>query len=111
MYADDCSARRLTDPAFEGSALTLAGWTKKVTGSLTMAVGGVGLSGGLYDSVPGDPMAVDQNLLPIVDRFKAGEFDLVGVGRALLQDPQWLHKIKMSIPTKAYDIHALTYLS
>ena len=28
------------------------------------------------------------------DRVKAGEFDLVAVGRALLQDPEWVIKVR-----------------
>jgi len=30
----------------------------------------------------------------LLERLDAGEFDLVAVGRALLQDPNWANKIK-----------------
>ena len=38
-----CSTRRFWQPAFDGSDLTLAGWTKKLTGKPVIAVGSVGL--------------------------------------------------------------------
>ena len=39
-----CSTRRFWEPEFEDSNLNLAGWTKKITGKPTIAVGSVGLS-------------------------------------------------------------------
>lgn len=39
----DCSARRFWLPEFDGSELTLAGWTRELGGVPTMAVGSVGL--------------------------------------------------------------------
>ena len=30
----------------------------------------------------------------LLRRFDRGEFDLVAVGRALLQDPDWIRKVK-----------------
>ena len=30
----------------------------------------------------------------VVERLEKGEFDLVAVGRALLQDPEWATKVK-----------------
>ncbi len=35
------SMRRFWEPAFEGSTLTFAGWTKKLTGLPTIAVGSI----------------------------------------------------------------------
>lgn len=87
----DCSTRRFADPAFAGSDRSLASWTREVTGKTTMAVGGVGLTGGLYES-HGAAMPVDPDRSVLADRFAVGEFDLIGVGRALLQDPDWLRK-------------------
>ena len=34
------------------------------------------------------------NVDDLLERLDAGEFDLVAVGRALLQDPNWANKIK-----------------
>ena len=34
------------------------------------------------------------NLENLYQRIDAGEFDLVAVGRALLQDPEWVEKVR-----------------
>ena len=89
----DCSTRRFWEPEFEGSAMNVAGWTKKLTGLPTVTVGSVGLDGEFVASFQGE----SSNVAPIddlVDRLAAGEFDLVGVGRALLVDPQWANKVR-----------------
>jgi 2,4-dienoyl-CoA reductase-like NADH-dependent reductase (Old Yellow Enzyme family) len=91
-----CSTRRFWEPEFDGSDLNLAGWTKKLTGKPTMTVGSVGLDddfiGDAGMAMGGDaaPVGIDE----LVRRMAADEFDLVAVGRALLQDPQWLEKIR-----------------
>ena len=51
----DASARYFNRAEFEGSPLNLAGWAKKVTGKLSMAVGGIGTASGYYDK--GKPLA------------------------------------------------------
>lgn len=51
----DTSTRIFSTPAFEDSDLTLAGWTRKLSGKPTMAVGGVGLSKDLPSSFAGAP--------------------------------------------------------
>ena len=88
-----CSQRRFWEPEFEGSDLNFAGWAKKVTGVPTITVGSVGLTGEFIASYGGEasePASLDQ-LERLLDR---GDFDLVAVGRALLQDPQWVVKIR-----------------
>ncbi|PKM21997.1 MAG: 12-oxophytodienoate reductase [Gammaproteobacteria bacterium HGW-Gammaproteobacteria-14] len=91
-----CSTRRFWEPEFEGSDLNLAGWTKKLTGKPTMSVGSVGLDddfigeNGMAMGGEAAPVSIDE----LLRRMAAEEFDLVAVGRALLQDPQWLQKIK-----------------
>lgn len=91
-----CSTRRFWEPEFDGSDLNLAGWTKKLTGKPTMSVGSVGLDddfiGEAGMAMGGDaaPVGIDE----LLRRMAADEFDLVAVGRALLQDPQWLEKIR-----------------
>lgn len=93
-----CSTRRFWEPEFEGSDLNLAGWTKKLTGVPTITVGSVGLTSGFIDEggggmsdLTGKDLATLENLN---SRMEAGEFDLVAVGRALLQDPEWVLKVK-----------------
>ncbi len=88
-----CSTRRFWQPEFDGSDLTLAGWTKKLTGKPTIAVGSVGLTGDFISWFAGasaDTRGIDDLLV----RLDAGEFDLVAVGRALLADPAWAMKIR-----------------
>ena len=89
----DCSTRRFWEPEFEGSDLNFAGWTKKLTGLPTITVGSVGLSGEFVAGMGGE----SSEAAPIdglVERLDKGEFDMVGVGRALLTDPNWVAKIR-----------------
>ena len=90
-----CSQRRYWEPEFEGSDLNLAGWTKKITSKPTITVGSVGLTGEFIAAWGGEesqPRQIDD----LLERLEREEFDLVGVGRALLQDPNWAVKIRDS---------------
>ncbi|MGW6915302.1 NADH:flavin oxidoreductase [Kitasatospora sp. NPDC054939] len=106
------STRRYWLPEFEGSDLNLAGWTRKLTGRPTITVGSVGLDGDFVRSFVGEgaPVRGIDNLL---DRLERDEFDLVAVGRALLQDPQWAAKVLADRvdELKPYDVVALAALS
>jgi 2,4-dienoyl-CoA reductase-like NADH-dependent reductase (Old Yellow Enzyme family) len=100
----DASTRYFDIPAFEGSNLNLAGWAQKVTGKPTMVVGGIGLSKGFGASMDKRNEADSVNNLGLVmKRFEAGEFDLVGVGRSLLNDPEWIRKARAGRPFDAFD--------
>ncbi|WP_100656830.1 NADH:flavin oxidoreductase [Alteromonas flava] len=88
-----CSQRRYWEPEFEGSPLNLAGWTKKLTGKTTITVGSVGLDGDFFEAFQGKGSAT-RSIDDLLTRIEQGEFDLVAVGRALLQDPNWANKIK-----------------
>lgn len=105
----DASVRYFDKPAYEGSTLNLAGWAKKVTGKRSMTVGGVGINKGLYDG-KSDISAVN-NLERVIQRLDNGEFDLVGVGRALLGDAQWPRKIIAGEKVCAFDSAALSRLT
>lgn len=86
----DASTRRFWLPEFEGSPLNLAGWAKKITGKTAMTVGSVGLESPLGDLGAGNRIAVStENLARLMEMFDRGDFDLVGVGRALLANPDW----------------------
>ena len=88
-----CSQRRFWEPEFEGSDLNFAGWAKKLTGVPTITVGSVGLSGEFIAAFAGEgskPASLDE----LLRRLDRGDFDLVGVGRALLQDPEWTEKVR-----------------
>lgn len=89
------STRRHYQPAFPDvdPTLTLAGWTKKVTGAPVIAVGSVGLQtehrgGNVGEVIAAAP--VDE----LLTQFEAGEFDVVAIGRALLADPTWVNRLR-----------------
>ncbi len=89
------STRRHYTPAFpdSNSDLSLAGWTKKVTGLPVIAVGSVGLETQFRSEKRGQviqPAPVDR----VVEQFEAGEFDVVALGRALLADPGWVNRLR-----------------
>jgi len=83
---------------FDGSNLNLAGWTKKLTGKPTISVGSVGIETDFIETnfINQDTSAVYavRGLDDLVQRLQANEFDLIAVGRALLQDPQWVTRMK-----------------
>jgi len=88
-----CSQRRFWEPEFEGSDLNLAGWSKKVTGLPTISVGSVGLTGEFVAALGGESSEVAP-LDQLIERMERDEFDLIAVGRALLQDHEWVSKVK-----------------
>lgn len=90
------STRRFWESEFEGSNLNLAGWTQKLSGKPTMSVGSVGLTedfiSGTFASKKDavEKAGIDE----LVERMNNHEFELIAVGRALLQDPEWLIKVR-----------------
>jgi len=88
-----CSQRRFWEPEFEGSDLNLAGWSKKLTGLPTISVGSVGLTGEFVAALGGESSEVAP-LDELIERMERDEFDLIAVGRALLQDYEWVSKVK-----------------
>jgi 2,4-dienoyl-CoA reductase-like NADH-dependent reductase (Old Yellow Enzyme family) len=90
-----CSQRRFWEPEFDGSDLNFAGWAKKLTGVPTITVGSIGLTGDVMGAFSGEasqPASLDE----LSRRLDRGDFDLVAIGRALLQDPQWAVKVHES---------------
>ncbi|ODT89871.1 NADH:flavin oxidoreductase [Phenylobacterium sp. SCN 70-31] len=106
-----CSQRRFWEPEFDGSDLNFAGWAKKVTGVPTITVGSVGLSGEFIASWGGEK-SEPASLERLEAMLERGDFDLVAVGRALLQDPEWVLKIRdgRQSELQAYDRTALATL-
>ncbi|MFE2278862.1 NADH:flavin oxidoreductase [Streptomyces sp. NPDC059454] len=86
------STRRYWLPEFEDSDLNLAGWTKKLTGKPAITVGSVGLDGEFIEAFQGRGAGLG-SIDNLLDRMERDEFDLVAVGRALLQDPSWAAKV------------------
>jgi 2,4-dienoyl-CoA reductase-like NADH-dependent reductase (Old Yellow Enzyme family) len=92
-----CSQRRILEPEFPDvdgpNGLNFAGWVKKLTGLPTISVGSVGLSSEFTGAFFGEGSAASK-IDAVVERLARGEYDLVAVGRALLQDPEWALKVK-----------------
>jgi 2,4-dienoyl-CoA reductase-like NADH-dependent reductase (Old Yellow Enzyme family) len=96
-----CSTRRFWDPEFAGSDLSLAAWSRKVSGKPVIAVGSVTLHGdftqfeqrgiGMRGMAKARPTA---NLDRVEQALERGDFDLIAVGRAMLANPDWLAKVK-----------------
>ena len=87
-----CSVRRFWEPAFEGEARTLSGWTRRLSGRPVITVGSVGLA---KEFIPGvrvdaEPEALDR----VAELFARGEFDLVAAGRIVIPNPDWANKIR-----------------
>jgi 2,4-dienoyl-CoA reductase-like NADH-dependent reductase (Old Yellow Enzyme family) len=92
-----CSQRRFWEsefPELDGpEGLNFAGWAKKLTGKPTITVGSVGLTGEFVAGMGGEaskPASLDG----LLARLERDEFDLVGVGRALIVDPDWAAKVE-----------------
>lgn len=93
-----------------GSQLNLAGWAQKLTGKSGMTVGGVGINTGMYDTNKGAQAQV-VDLDALMERFNRHEFDLVGVGRAILHDPHWSNKARTGLEFSAYSNDSLAVLT
>ncbi|MFF9377099.1 NADH:flavin oxidoreductase [Streptomyces griseoluteus] len=106
------STRRYWLPEFEGSDLNLAGWTKKITGKPVITVGSVGLDGDFTGAFQGEGSPV-KGIDDLLDGFEREEYDMVAIGRALLQDPEWAAKVLSGRydELKAYDAASLGSLS
>jgi len=59
----------------------------------TITVGSVGLNGDFFGAFAGQGSET-RSLDDLYERLDKGEFDLVAVGRALLEDPFWAQKVK-----------------
>lgn len=106
------SQRRYWENEFDGSDLNFAGWIKKVTGQPVITVGSVGLSSdvmGMFMKGEGSETA---EMTDMLRRYERGDFDMVAIGRALLQDPEWVQKVKMKRfdELKAFDAVSLQKL-
>ncbi|MCC7412619.1 MAG: 12-oxophytodienoate reductase [Gammaproteobacteria bacterium] len=89
------STRRFWIPEWDGSDLGLAGWTRRVSGLPTIAVGSVGLDRDVMESFLGDGEAelrMQATHDELMRRFARGDFDLVAIGRSLISDPDWVRK-------------------
>ncbi|WP_283235403.1 12-oxophytodienoate reductase [Rhodococcus sp. Q] len=100
----DASSRRFDAPAFEGSDLSLAGWAKRTTGAIAMAVGSVGLGASLRDGrLAGPTVESVDNVAELERRMAAEEFDLAGIGRLHLADPRIAETLRERRPLPEFD--------
>ena len=97
------STRRHWDPAFPESAgpggggdsqLSLAGWTKRLSGLPVITVGSVGLDNAFEVTWQDGGRSGVRGLEALLTQFGRGEFDLVAAGRVLLSDPAWVAKLR-----------------
>ncbi|MEH6551705.1 MAG: NADH:flavin oxidoreductase [Pseudomonadales bacterium] len=107
-----CSTRRYWESEFGDDGLNLAGWTKKITGKPTITVGSVGLNDDFFGAFAGKDSST-RSIDDLIERMDKGEFDLVAVGRAMLQDPNWANKIRQGSVNELnqYSGNALATLS
>jgi 2,4-dienoyl-CoA reductase-like NADH-dependent reductase (Old Yellow Enzyme family) len=84
-----CSTRRFWEPEFAGSALNLAGWTKKLTGKPSITVGSVTLNEVFTTTSRSAEGAGVTGIDELIERLERGEFDLVAIGRSLIVNPDW----------------------
>lgn len=99
-------------PEIDGeNGLNLAGWCKKLTGLPTITVGSVGLNSDFFGAFAGQG-SKSRPINDAIERLEKGEFDIIAVGRALLNDPEWAQKIKQGRmdELKSYDGKALETL-
>ncbi|GAA3837839.1 NADH:flavin oxidoreductase [Saccharothrix violaceirubra] len=88
------STRRFWLPEFAGSDLTLAGWTRKITGKPVVAVGSAGLAASDFESAFAGEGAAPEGVETIVAALERGDFDLIALGRALVSEPDWAAKVR-----------------
>ncbi|MBI1385900.1 MAG: 12-oxophytodienoate reductase [Rhizobiales bacterium] len=93
----DVSTRRFWMAAFEGDPRSLARLTREATGRTVIAVGSVGLDKPHQSKVFRTKDNADAgvaDITPVVEGLDRGDFDLIGVGRALIADPEWPVKVR-----------------
>ncbi|TCN51322.1 2,4-dienoyl-CoA reductase-like NADH-dependent reductase (Old Yellow Enzyme family) [Rhodococcus sp. SMB37] len=99
----DASIRRFDVAAFEGSDLSLAGWAKKLTGAMSMAVGSVGIGASLRESRLAGVAPTDDNIPELERRLSDDEFDLIAIGRLHLADPALATKLRDGAALPEFD--------
>jgi 2,4-dienoyl-CoA reductase-like NADH-dependent reductase (Old Yellow Enzyme family) len=87
------SERRFWEGSF-GTNLNLAGWVKRITGKPTISVGSVTLHASVTDTIEGVEVSPDDNLSEAEARLARGEFDLLAVGRSMIANPDWVHRVR-----------------
>lgn len=91
------STRRIAEPAFADSTLTLGGWAKKLSSAAVIAVGSVGLAQQFQPGVADATSALSEHQ-GVIAQLEAvldpPQGDLIAVGRSLLANPHWVQAIR-----------------
>ncbi len=103
------SQRRFWEGEF-GTEANLATWTKKLTGKPTITVGSITLNNSMAEMMRGEGSSPENNLAPLLSGLERGDFDLVAVGRALIANPDWPHRVRNGIPLTPYRLSMLQTL-
>ena len=90
------------------AGLDFAGWAKLLTSADTISVGSVGLSGDFMGALAGEGFKA-ASLDTLIHRMERGEFDLIAVGRAILNDPHWVAKVRAGDETGLRDFTAASF--
>jgi 2,4-dienoyl-CoA reductase-like NADH-dependent reductase (Old Yellow Enzyme family) len=93
-----------------GTEANLATWTKKVTGKPTITVGSITLDNSVAEMMRGEGSLPKNNLAPLLAGLERGDFDLVAVGRALIANPDWPHRVRNGTPLVPYSLDMLQTL-
>jgi 2,4-dienoyl-CoA reductase-like NADH-dependent reductase (Old Yellow Enzyme family) len=103
------SQRRYWEGEF-GTDANLATWTKKLTGKPTITVGSITLDNSMAEMMRGEGSLPKDNLAPLLAGLERGDFDLVAVGRALIANPDWAHRVRNGTPLVPYSLSMLQTL-
>ncbi len=92
------SSRRFTKPEWPelDPRLNIAGWAKKLGRLPVMTIGSVGLSSDIFADLfdKEDPsLQIGADLAELASRRAAGEFDIAGIGRMLIANPELVAKV------------------
>lgn len=92
------SSRRFSKPEWpeRDPTLGIAGWTKRLSGLPVITTGSVGLDRDMFaDLFDGqDPaLTIAADLEELVRRFRNGEYDLVGIGRMQIANPDFVTRL------------------
>jgi 2,4-dienoyl-CoA reductase-like NADH-dependent reductase (Old Yellow Enzyme family) len=88
------SARDALDPGFEEhGSLSLAGWTRRLSGLPVIAVGKVSVTLAM-DEAYGAQASTVRDPSPHLEMIERGEADLLAVGRSLIPNPDWVKIVR-----------------
>jgi 2,4-dienoyl-CoA reductase-like NADH-dependent reductase (Old Yellow Enzyme family) len=88
------STRRFWLPAFDESELSLAAWTRKISGMPVIAAGSLGIDEQFLETEAGREYAVNVDVQRAADAVARGDFDLIAIGRALIANPDWVSRAR-----------------